>query len=216
MRVRFGVVVSPGGGGGRPELLVGGSPPELGSWDPRAAVRLKPAGPGAGGRALTEPGLWLGEVELAPHAEPGRLDTFYYKFLQLQPGGEPCWEGNGPYHDRCCTYNENNLVDGVYCIPIGHWIEATGETNEMKHTTDFYFNIAGHQAIHYSRPCADAAASRVPPARTARERPHRVRPLQRWGGPLHRGRVRLAAVCSGLEPEKSAVFPHGQEASRVH
>lgn len=66
------------------------------------------------------------------------------------------------------------------------------------------------------RPCADAAASRVPPARTARERPHRVRPLQRWGGPLHRGRVRLAAVCSGLEPEKSAVFPHGQEASRVH
>nr|XP_023419011.1 laforin [Cavia porcellus] len=59
--------------------------------------------------------------------------------------------GNGPYHDRCCTYNENNLVDGVYCIPIGHWIEATGETNEMKHTTDFYFNIAGHQAIHYSR-----------------------------------------------------------------
>ncbi|XP_063089516.1 laforin isoform X3 [Cavia porcellus] len=151
MRVRFGVVVSPGGGGGRPELLVGGSPPELGSWDPRAAVRLKPAGPGAGGRALTEPGLWLGEVELAPHAEPGRLDTFYYKFLQLQPGGEPCWEGNGPYHDRCCTYNENNLVDGVYCIPIGHWIEATGETNEMKHTTDFYFNIAGHQAIHYSR-----------------------------------------------------------------
>ncbi|PNJ78874.1 EPM2A isoform 2, partial [Pongo abelii] len=33
----------------------------------------------------------------------------------------------------------------------GHWIEATGHTNEMKHTTDFYFNIAGHQAMHYSR-----------------------------------------------------------------
>eukprot|EP00071_Canis_lupus_P039972 XP_022273529.1 laforin isoform X2 [Canis lupus familiaris] len=59
--------------------------------------------------------------------------------------------GNGPHHDRCCTYNENNLVDGVYCLPIGHWIEATGHTNEMKHTTDFYFNIAGHQAMHYSR-----------------------------------------------------------------
>ncbi|XP_045860314.1 laforin isoform X2 [Meles meles] len=58
---------------------------------------------------------------------------------------------NGPHHDRCCTYNEKNLVDGVYCLPIGHWIEATGHTNEMKHTTDFYFNIAGHQAMHYSR-----------------------------------------------------------------
>ncbi|KAJ8797290.1 hypothetical protein J1605_017518 [Eschrichtius robustus] len=59
--------------------------------------------------------------------------------------------GNGPHHDRCCIYNENNLVDGVYCLPVGHWIEATGHTNEMKHTTDFYFNIAGHQAMHYSR-----------------------------------------------------------------
>lgn len=59
--------------------------------------------------------------------------------------------GNGPHHDRCCTYDENNVVDGVYHLPIGHWIEATGHTNEMKHTTDFYFNIAGHQAMHYSR-----------------------------------------------------------------
>ncbi|PNI86880.1 EPM2A isoform 14, partial [Pan troglodytes] len=84
-------------------------------------------------------------------AEPGRVDTFWYKFLKREPGGELSWEGNGPHHDRCCTYNENNLVDGVYCLPIGHWIEATGHTNEMKHTTDFYFNIAGHQAMHYSR-----------------------------------------------------------------
>lgn len=59
--------------------------------------------------------------------------------------------GNGPHHDRCCIYDENNLVEDVYCLPIGHWIEATGHTNEMKHTTDFYFNIAGHQAMHYSR-----------------------------------------------------------------
>uniref|UniRef100_A0A2K5J453 EPM2A glucan phosphatase, laforin n=3 Tax=Colobus angolensis palliatus TaxID=336983 RepID=A0A2K5J453_COLAP len=104
-----------------------------------------------------EPGLWLGEVELAAEkaaqdgAEPDRVDTFWYKFLKRDPGGELSWEGNGPHHDRCCTYNENNLVDGVYCLPIGHWIEATGHTNEMKHTTDFYFNIAGHQAMHYSR-----------------------------------------------------------------
>nr|XP_008539717.1 PREDICTED: laforin [Equus przewalskii] len=77
-----------------------------------------------------------------------RILSFYPPFTakSLRPG-----ERNGPHHDRCCTYNENNLVDGVYCLPIGHWIEATGHTNEMKHTTDFYFNIAGHQAMHYSR-----------------------------------------------------------------
>ncbi|XP_057166967.1 laforin isoform X2 [Ursus arctos] len=192
MRFRFGVVVPPAVAGARPELLVVGSRPELGRWEPRGAVRLRPAGSsaGAGALALQEPGLWLGEVELAlaeaaqDGAEPGRVDTFWYKFLKREPGGELSWEGknpkkseevfdssiqlilhtimrlsylstwhcgNGPHHDRCCTYNENNLVDGVYCLPIGHWIEATGHTNEMKHTTDFYFNIAGHQAMHYSR-----------------------------------------------------------------
>nr|4RKK_A Chain A, Laforin [Homo sapiens]4RKK_C Chain C, Laforin [Homo sapiens] len=159
MRFRFGVVVPPAVAGARPELLVVGSRPELGRWEPRGAVRLRPAGTAAGDGALAlqEPGLWLGEVELAAEeaaqdgAEPGRVDTFWYKFLKREPGGELSWEGNGPHHDRCCTYNENNLVDGVYCLPIGHWIEATGHTNEMKHTTDFYFNIAGHQAMHYSR-----------------------------------------------------------------
>lgn len=61
------------------------------------------------------------------------------------------WAGNGPHHDRSCVYNQSNIVDGVYCLPIAHWIEVSGHTDEMKHTTDFYFNIAGHQAIHYSR-----------------------------------------------------------------
>uniref|UniRef100_A0A8I3X1X8 EPM2A glucan phosphatase, laforin n=1 Tax=Callithrix jacchus TaxID=9483 RepID=A0A8I3X1X8_CALJA len=160
MRFRFGVVVPPAVAGARPELLVVGSRPELGRWEPGGAVLMRPAGTaaGAGSRALQEPGLWIGEVELVAEeaaqdgAEPGRVDTFWYKFLKREPGGELSWEGNGPHHDRCCTYNESNLVDGVYCLPIGHWIEATGHTNEMKHTTDFYFNIAGHQAMHYSRP----------------------------------------------------------------
>uniref|UniRef100_A0A2K6V7D0 EPM2A glucan phosphatase, laforin n=1 Tax=Saimiri boliviensis boliviensis TaxID=39432 RepID=A0A2K6V7D0_SAIBB len=86
----------------------------------------------------------------------------------------------------------------------------------MKHTTDFYFNIAGHQAMHYSRPSADAAPGGVPAARAAGERTHRVRALQRRGGPLHCGRLRLAPVRDGLESEEGAVFPHGQEASRLH
>ncbi|XP_057220000.1 laforin isoform X2 [Malurus melanocephalus] len=64
---------------------------------------------------------------------------------------EAAFLGSGPHHDRSCVYNQSNIVDGVYCLPIAHWIEVSGHTDEMKHTTDFYFNIAGHQAIHYSR-----------------------------------------------------------------
>lgn len=82
-----------------------GSRPELGRWEPRGAVRLRPAGSsaGAGALALQEPGLWLGEVELAlaeaaqDGAEPGRVDTFWYKFLKREPGGELSWEGTGSW-----------------------------------------------------------------------------------------------------------------------
>lgn len=93
-----------------------------------------------------EPSLWICEVLLD---EPFK-DTFWFKFLK-RIAGQFIWEGSGPHHDRCSVYNEKNLVDGVYCHPLGHWIETTGHTNEMKHTTDFYFHIAGHQAMHYSR-----------------------------------------------------------------
>lgn len=103
MLFRFGVVVPPAVAGARPELLLAGSRPELGRWEPRGAVRLRPAGTAAGAAALAlqEPGLWLAEVELAPDNEAaaaagedtGRVDTFWYKFLQREPGGELRWEG---------------------------------------------------------------------------------------------------------------------------
>lgn len=109
MRFRFGVVVSPAVAGAGPELLVVGSRPELGHWEPRGAVRLRPAGTaaGAGALALQEPGLWLGEVELAAEEaaqdgeEPGRVDTFWYKFLKREPGGELSWEGTGAAVPPC-------------------------------------------------------------------------------------------------------------------
>lgn len=99
MLFRFGVVVPPSVAGARLELLLVGSRPELGRWEPRGAVRLRPAGTAA--LALQEPGLWLAEVELAPDNEAaaaagedtGRVDTFWYKFLQREPGGELRWEG---------------------------------------------------------------------------------------------------------------------------
>ncbi|OWK63114.1 laforin isoform X1 [Lonchura striata] len=146
MLFRFGVVLPGRVTEGGAELLVAGSRPELGEWDPRRAVPMRRARPSAPLPAQ-EPALWLAEVALP---DEDAASPFWYKFLRRE-GGHFLWEGNGPHHDRSCVYNQSNIVDGVYCLPIAHWIEVSGHTDEMKHTTDFYFNIAGHQAIHYSR-----------------------------------------------------------------
>ncbi|MEE6475123.1 hypothetical protein FKM82_010634 [Ascaphus truei] len=138
---RFGVIVTLNQTD--TELLVLGSRKEMGVWDPQAAVPMKPT---QCPLSITEPSLWVCEVPL----EEPCTDFFWFKFLKKESGSF-IWEGNGPHHDRCSVYNESNIVDGVYCHPVGHWIENTGHTNEMKHTTDFYFNIADHQAMHFSR-----------------------------------------------------------------
>ncbi|XP_028653722.1 laforin [Erpetoichthys calabaricus] len=141
MLFRFGVILTPEIRD--TQVFVVGSRLEMGQWDGEKAVLMKPAQAALSSR---EPALWIGEVLLRePVTEP-----FWFKYIK-RCGGTLTWEGNGPHHDRCCTYNECNVVDGVYCHPIGHWIEMTGYTNEMKHTTDFYFNIADYQAMHFSR-----------------------------------------------------------------
>ncbi|KAI4788199.1 hypothetical protein KUCAC02_036008 [Chaenocephalus aceratus] len=78
-------------------------------------------------------------------AEPYE-DTLWFKFVK-RVRGTYIWEGSNPSHDRFCPFDEKNIVDGVYCHPIGHWIEETGHTDEMKHTTNFYFSVAGQNAI---------------------------------------------------------------------
>ncbi|XP_070788766.1 laforin isoform X1 [Pituophis catenifer annectens] len=148
MLFRFGVILPARLAEGGTVLCVSGSRPELGQWDPKRALVMKPSRPLAPLPAQ-EPVLWLGEVALPGEEEAA--STFWYKFLRRLETGDAVWEGNGPHHDRTNIYNPCNLVDGVYCLPIGHWIEVSGHTDEMKHTTDFYFNIAGHQAIHCSR-----------------------------------------------------------------
>uniref|UniRef100_A0A1A8IM02 Laforin n=2 Tax=Nothobranchius kuhntae TaxID=321403 RepID=A0A1A8IM02_NOTKU len=141
MLLRFGVVLTPQFSD--LEVYVLGSREEMGHWDPNRAVRMR-----ASQKLLSpdEPCLWIGEVQLE---EPFK-DTLWFKFIQRV---KDCyiWEGNGPSHDRCCSYDERNVVDGVYCHPIGHWIEATGHTDEMRHTTNFYFKVAGQKAMHFSR-----------------------------------------------------------------
>ncbi|XP_063297228.1 laforin [Pelobates fuscus] len=125
------------------ELMVLGSRKEMGAWDPHAAVPMKPT---RCPLSTTEPSLWIGEVLL----EEPYNDRFWFKFIKKE-AGNIIWEGAGPHHDRCSEYNESDIVDGVYCHEIGHWIETTGHTDEMKHTTNFYFQFADKQGMHFSR-----------------------------------------------------------------
>ncbi|XP_061563150.1 laforin [Cololabis saira] len=141
MLFRFGVIVTPECSD--EEVLVLGSREEMGHWDPSRAVRMKAS------QTLPspeEPCLYTVDVQLA---EP-YTDTLWFKFIK-RARGNSIWEGSGPSHDRCCSYDDRNVVDGVYCHPIGHWIEQTGHTDEMRHTTNFYFRVAGQKAIHFSR-----------------------------------------------------------------
>lgn len=141
MLFRFGVILTPESLD--VEVFAVGSRAEMGHWNTSRAVQMKAS---ARVVSLHEPCLWTGEVHLSePWTEP-----LWFKFIK-RVRGSYVFEGNGPSHDRCCTYDERNLVDGVYCHPIGHWIEETGHTDEMKHTTDFYFSVAGQKAIHFSR-----------------------------------------------------------------
>ncbi|TRY90204.1 hypothetical protein DNTS_026922, partial [Danionella cerebrum] len=141
---RFGVILTPA----CPDLevLVCGSRAEMGLWDPAQAVKMNP---GPTGVIAGEPNLWTADVCLSEPlpTDSGPLRLKFIKRLK----GEYTWEGNGPHHDRICVFEKNNLVDGVHCYPIGYWIEETGNTDEMKHTTSFYFSIAGRQDMHCSQ-----------------------------------------------------------------
>ncbi|XP_022073074.1 laforin [Acanthochromis polyacanthus] len=141
MLFRFGVILTPDCSD--VEVFVSGSRVEIGHWDPDRAVRLTASQKLPSSQ---EPCLWTGEVQLD---EPVR-ESLWFKFVQ-RVRGSFIWEGSGPHHDRCCSYDERNVVDGVYCHPIGHWIEETGHTDEMRHTTNFYFSVAGQKAMHFSR-----------------------------------------------------------------
>ncbi|MBN3311095.1 EPM2A protein, partial [Amia calva] len=141
MLFRFGVILTPESTD--VEVFVLGSRREMGEWDPDKAVAMKPT---QAALSPSEPSFWTAEIPLLePFAQP-----FRFKYARRR-GGHFTWEGNGPHHDRCFEYDESNVVDGVYSHPAGHWIETTGYTNEMKHTTDFYFSVADHHSMHYSR-----------------------------------------------------------------
>lgn len=142
MLFRFGVILTPESLD--VEVFVVGSRAEMGQWDTSKAVHMKASKKLL---SLQEPCLWTGQVHLAG---PWQEDPLWFKFVK-RLSGSFIFEGNGPSHDRCCAYDERNVVDGVYYHPIGHWIEATGHTDEMKHTTSFYFNVAGQKAMHFSR-----------------------------------------------------------------
>lgn len=80
---RFGVVLTPESED--VEMLILGSRPEMGHWDPARAVPMTPSR-----KVLStcEPCLWTGEVLLA---EP-YTDKHWFKFVK-RVGGNLIWEG---------------------------------------------------------------------------------------------------------------------------
>lgn len=133
MLFRFGVVL-PGrmteGGG----LLVAGSRPELGQWDPQRAVPMKPARPAAPLPAQ-EPALWLAEVVLQ---DEDASSPFWYKFLRRR-GGDLLWEGNGrarggnqaPSHPPALgpPGRARAAGAGLPSLPRPPWVTRTGGRN---------------------------------------------------------------------------------------
>uniref|UniRef100_UPI00358F90D6 laforin n=1 Tax=Myxine glutinosa TaxID=7769 RepID=UPI00358F90D6 len=138
---RFSVVTTVGP---ETQLMVVGSPEQMGHWEPDSAVHMHAFRDVI---SSAEPSFWQADV---PVSEKALRETIYFKFLK-RVNGEIIWEGRGSQDDRHCDYDDANVVDGVHCFPACHWIESWGHSNEMHHTTNFYFNIADHQAIHFSR-----------------------------------------------------------------
>uniref|UniRef100_A0A8C4R4X3 EPM2A glucan phosphatase, laforin n=1 Tax=Eptatretus burgeri TaxID=7764 RepID=A0A8C4R4X3_EPTBU len=126
------------------QLMVVGSPEEMGHWEPDRAVHMHACRDVI---SPAEPSFWQADVSVS---EKALRETIYFKFMK-RISGEIIWEGRGSQDDRHCDYDDANVVDGVHCFPACHWIESWGHSNEMHHTTNFYFNIADHQAIHFSR-----------------------------------------------------------------
>uniref|UniRef100_A0AAJ7SK25 Laforin n=1 Tax=Petromyzon marinus TaxID=7757 RepID=A0AAJ7SK25_PETMA len=163
MRYRLGVVCTVGPGC---RLWACGSRAELGAWDPRGAAPLAAASTHGDASSL-EPSFFWGDVEM--DEEEGEEEEereegverktpleFSYKFIKTEESapGRVVWEGCGPAHNRQSLDAEElaeALVDGVVCLPIGHWIEEGGHTDEWRHTTAFYRHIAERHSMHYSR-----------------------------------------------------------------
>ncbi|EDO32135.1 predicted protein [Nematostella vectensis] len=131
-----------------------GSVPELGSWNQKNRIELTQSdsefrlGPGL------EPSFWSKDVEMSFN---GKSELrFEYKFVSHK-NGNFIWEGEGPCHNRkeVLTLNDKTaselLVNGVYILPVGIWIEKTGQVNEYEYTTRFMCHVERQQIMHYCK-----------------------------------------------------------------
>jgi len=80
---RFGVILTPECSD--VEVLVLGSRPEMGHWDPARAVQMNPSRPVP---SAGEPCLWTGDV----HLSELNADKLWFKFIK-RVGGNYIWEG---------------------------------------------------------------------------------------------------------------------------
>lgn len=130
-----------------------GTLPEIGSWVENNAISLKRSsseirlqGP--------EPSFWYRDIQLS--FQNSKTLSFEYKFVRKRHGVFE-WEGQGPCHNRRQTLNIDDqtsselLIDGIYYLPVGIWIEKTGQENEFQHTMRFFKEVCHEQILHTSK-----------------------------------------------------------------
>jgi atypical dual specificity phosphatase len=132
-----------------------GTVPELGCWNEENRVELKRNPIDFRLEPGLEPSFWYEDIKIS-FKDKQNLNL-EYKFARQQNGNVLEWEGEGPSHNRKQTLHLDDqtsselLVNGIYYLPVGIWIEKTGQENEFQHTTRFFSNVQREQILHTSK-----------------------------------------------------------------
>lgn len=131
-----------------------GSVPELGSWTESKAIPLKRSDSEVLLLSGLEPTFWYKDIQLS--FNNSKTLRFEYKFVRKK-GAAFEWEGEGPVHNRRQILNLDDntsselLVDGVYYLPVGLWIEKYGQDDEYQHTIRYFSHVCQRDILHTSK-----------------------------------------------------------------
>lgn len=132
-----------------------GSISELGRWKQKDKVNLKRSPISFRLESGLEPSFWYEDVKISFRDQQSL--NFEYKFARQYDGHALEWEGEGSCHNRKHTLSLDDqtsselLVNGLYYLPVGIWIEKAGQENEFQHTTRFFSHVQREQILHTSQ-----------------------------------------------------------------
>lgn len=137
------------------KVSVLGSINELGRWEEKDKVNLKRSPISFRLEPGLEPSFWYEDIKIS-FGDTQSLN-FEYKFARQKDGHGLEWEGEGSCHNRQHTLSWDDrksselLVNGIYYLPVGIWIEKAGQENEFQHTTRFFIHVQREQILHTSQ-----------------------------------------------------------------